>query len=494
LADGSVPTRDAADVAAAWEAGLLSWKLDSNQDGIYQHIFSCGRKRYVLNCSRRLGKTFLLVLIAIEFALKHKKAKIKFAASTADDLEEIVLPLFDEILGDCPAHLKPKWRASKQKFLFPATGSEIKLAGCDDRRKANRLRGTAAHLVIVEEAGSIPELQYVVRSVLAPQLISTGGMMLFASTPPDSPGHEFVAEVKKAQATGAYSHRTIYDCPRYTKEQIAEFIREEAGDMPIEEYVQTEDFRREFMAEILTDPTRAVLKYATEANLKRCVELYTRLSRPTHRLWLEGMDVGWSPDFTAWVLAWWHYEERVLVFEREALDRRMSSDTLGKAILEAEREAMGPQRLSRFKDGWAKPRRWSDYDPRLLHELANDHDLEFAPTAKDDKDTALDNLSRMVAGYNGRIAINAEGCPKLLQHFQFAVWNKQRSAYARTKEHGHFDLVDAAVYLARNVPRTEDPRPEGHGYDPGTQYSARAPGSGLSGVALTLQNLLCGKF
>jgi hypothetical protein len=45
------------DVERAWELGLLSWLLDSNQLGIYEFIFSCGRKRVVLNCSRRIGKT-----------------------------------------------------------------------------------------------------------------------------------------------------------------------------------------------------------------------------------------------------------------------------------------------------------------------------------------------------------------------------------------------------------------------------------------------------
>lgn len=466
----AVALRDPRDVEAAWRLGELSWKLDANQESIYQQIHSCGRKRFVLNCSRRIGKSFLMVLIAIEAGLKHRKWKIKFAASTADDLEEIILPLFEEILTDCPEDLKPKWKAQKQKYVFPSTGSEIKLSGCDNRLKANRLRGTAANLVIIEEAGSIPELTYVVRSVLAPQLISTGGMMLFASTPPDSPGHEFVSIAETARRTGAYAHRTIFDCPRYSKEQVDEFIREEAGDMPVEEYLQTEDFRREFLAEFLTDPTRAVLKYATQDVLKRCVELYLKLQRPSHFVAYEGMDVGWSPDWTAVLFGYWHHLERVLVIEREIILRRMSTDELATKVKAVEVELFGPTRQTPQGHGAKEPRRWSDYDARLLFELADKSGLVFSPTAKDDRDTAIDNLNRMLPGYNDRLAISETGCPVLLEQMRDAIWNKGRTDFARTKKHGHFDALAGLIYLSRNIVRDENPVPAGFGIDPRTQF------------------------
>jgi hypothetical protein len=474
------------DVERAWELGLLSWLLDSNQLGIYEFIFSCGRKRVVLNCSRRIGKTFLLALIAIEYALQHPKAKIKFAASTADDLEEIILPIFDQILETCPRRLQPRYRSQKQKFFF-RNGSTIKLSGCDDRRKANRLRGTEAHLIIIEEAGSIPDLHYVVNSVLMPQLISTEGYMLFASTPPDSSGHEFVNIAEEAQKVGAYIHRTIFDCPRYSDGQRERFFREAAGSMPLEEYQQTEDFRREFLAEFLTDASLAVLKHATEKHVGKATDrgyqdgtvtaLYRELARPDFFVAYEGGDFGWSPDKTGWLFGYWHHEAQALVVERELLVQRMDSKQLNEEIRRIEKELLGEARMSRYMYGFTPPRRWADAPDLLLSDLAGKHDLIVNKTKKDDRDTAINNLNLMIPGYDGRLAVNPDGCPELLLQMKSAVWkNTNRTDFSRTKRHAHFDLVAALIYMARNVVRGENPVPPEYGRNPKQHHTeALAP-------------------
>lgn len=460
-------------VELLWDAGMLSWLLDANQQGMYDFIFSCGKKRVVLNCSRRMGKTFLLVLIAIEFAIKNPGSKIKFAASTADDLEEIIIPIFDQILITCPRRLRPGYRRSKQKYEFK-NGSTVKLSGCDDRRKANRLRGTEAHLIIVEEAGSIPDLNYVVKSVLMPQLISTSGWILYASTPPDSSGHEFVEIAEDAQKDGAYIHRTIYDCPRYTEEKRNIQFRMSAGAMPLEEYFQTEDYRREWLAEFITDANLAVIKHATEKHVGKSTDtgyqdgtvtaLYRSLRRPDYFVPYEGGDFGWSPDKTGWLFGYWHFEAQCLVVERELLVQRMDTEALARAIEEMERTWLGAARTAPVVHGRQPPRRWADADDRLIADLAGKHDLIVYKTKKDDRDTAINNLNLMVPGFDGHLAVNPEGCPELLLQMKAAVWkNGQRNEFARTKRHAHFDLVAALIYMARNVVRSESPFPPGYG-------------------------------
>jgi hypothetical protein len=487
-------------VELLWEAGLLSWLLDANQLGIYDFLFSCGKKRVVLNCSRRIGKTFLLVLVAIEFALKHPRSIIKFAASTADDLEEIIIPIFDKILSTCPKRLEPRYRSQKQKYTF-RNGSTIKLYGCDDRRKANRLRGTEAHLIIVEEAGSIPDLNYVVKSVLMPQLISTQGFLLFASTPPDSSGHEFVEIAEDAQRDGAYIHRTIYDCPRYTEEDRNVQFSMAAGSMPLEEYYLTEDYRREWLAEFITDASLAVLKHASEKHLGKASDkgyqdgtvtaLFRTLERPEFFVPYEGGDFGWSPDKTGWLFGYWHHEMGALVVERELLVQRMDTDTLAKAIEALEKAWLGPSRSARYMHGYVQPRRWADADDRLLADLAGKHDLTVHKTKKDDRDTAINNLNLMIPGYDGRLAINPEGCPELLLQMKAAVWkNANRVDFSRTKRHAHFDLVAALIYMARNVVRGENPVPPGHGFNPRTHFRPDAPGPALSRPAMSLRQML----
>lgn len=457
------------------ERASLRWKLFPHQKKIYDAVYSAlkdGRRRFCLNCSRRLGKTFTMMLIAVETALRKRKGRILVAAPSKEHLIEFVFPIMEEILADMPEDMRPKKNEAKGLFIFPTTGARIVMRGCDTRAKANRLRGPSCDLAIIEEAGSIPDLNYVRRSVIGPQLLSTKGVMLYASTPPDTVGHEFVEIAESMRQRGTYVHMTVWE-GHYTKEEILEFIREDADGMPVEEYMETEDYRREYMAEFITDPARAVFKYATDAHLSTTpdrlgtvIARYLKLQRPAYRVGYAGGDWGWAPDWTGVLWGYWHFRERTLVIERELILKRMRTNEFAEKSKEIERELFGPDFRTPFRDGSMEIRRWSDHDQRLLADVAVDHGIIWNPTPKDDKDSAIDALDRMIPGFNGHLAINPEGCPELIQQLKACLWNKNRTSFARTKRHGHFDLVDGLIYLARNVVRDEDPFPADFGLDP----------------------------
>ena len=75
---------------------------------------------------------------------------------------------------------------------------------------------------------------------------------------------------------------------------------------------------------------------------------------------------------------------------------------------------------------------------------------------KDDKQAALNRLRLSVA--NRELAINPR-CKKLIAHLRYAIWNRARSSYARSADYGHFDGVDALVYLVRSVDWHRNPYP-----------------------------------
>src|SRR5690606_14884936 len=178
-----------------------------------------------------------------------------------------ILPNFDAVCSDAPPDYKPWYDATKGHLKFP-NGSYVHIFGCDDKRKANRGRGPAADLLIVDEAGFIPILAYVVKSVLRPQSMTTPARMFIASTPAEEPGHDFTAMAERAEKKGTYARRTIFDNPRHTPERIAEYIAEDAEDegMTSEEYQQTDTFRREYLAERVVDRTLVgVPEWAEEA-------------------------------------------------------------------------------------------------------------------------------------------------------------------------------------------------------------------------------------
>jgi hypothetical protein len=465
---------NARDTEIVWRAGELGYKLFPHQKVGYEkfrkQINGKRNRRGVWRWSRRTGKTGTAEILGCETCIKVPGARIAVVAPTKDMLTQYVRPAIERIIVDAPPDLKPVWRSSEDAYVFP-NGSRIDLYGASNETAIDNIgRGPAAHGIIIEEGGHISNLRKLIK-VVSPQLLSNRakpgcGWMLVVGTPPDSSAHHFVSMCRAARDDDREVHMTIWDaCPgMYSAEVIRAFIEEDAEGIPYEEYIKTEDYRREYLGELISDPTRKVLKLADEKNLKACVERYHAAQRPTHFAVYEALDVGWAPDWSFWLMGWWDYNSRTLVVEREWYMREgMRPDDLASNVKRIEEEVLGKARASRFHIGWREPSRWSDYSPHLLAEVADKHSLVFQHTAKDDRDTAISNCDRMVAGYGsvGKLAINPEGCPELLKQMEAAIWNKQRTEFAKDnpKRHGHYDGVAALIYLTRNVQREENPFP-----------------------------------
>jgi hypothetical protein len=467
------PKVRAAAIRDAWLVHKrLRYKLYPHQQRAYDAFKALihGKKtkrRMAWRWSRRIGKSFAAQVLSVETCIQVPGARIAVISPTEKVLEEFVKPALEAIIADAPPEVRPRWSGQDNAYLFDHNGSRIALYGAaNDAAIDNIGRGPAAHGVVFEEAGHIRDLAKA-RKVVAPQLLGTRGMdgcgwMLFVGTPPESTTHPFVQICRAAREEGREVHYTIHD-GHWPPETVRTFIEEEAEGIPYEEFITTEDYRREFLAELIGDPTRKVLKFADEARLKACVERYKATSRPSHFKAFEGMDVGWSPDWTFWLLAWWDYRSRTLVVEKELHWRDgFKHEDMAAAIKAAETEVLGAARVSPFHVGYKVPQRWSDYSPILLAELADKHDIIFNHTAKDDRDTAISNCDRMIPGYGsvGKLAINP-ACKELLKQMEAALWNKARTDFAKDapKRYGHYDGVAALVYLTRNVIRDENPFP-----------------------------------
>jgi hypothetical protein len=471
-------------VRDAWNEARLRYKLFPHQRPAYDAFKALlnepgAVRNYALQWPRRVGKTFVAELIGVETCLKIPGARGVVIAPTEEMLEEYVIPAITAIGLDAPAHMRPRFVKSDGKFYFDHNGSHIALYGAKDDMAIDVIsRGPTAHYIIYEEAGHIRNLKRA-REAASPQTMSTveilhAGWEMFVGTPPESTAHEFVKVCRALAVQGKHNHLTIWES-HYTEKAIYIQIDKAADGMPREEYMKREAFRREFLAEFISDPIRKVLKLASEKYLMACQERYKEVyrsgGRPSHFTAWEAMDVGWSPDWTFWLLAWWHHRLQTLVVETELYWRDgFTPEAVALAIKEEETKLLGPARMAPFKHELRAPSRWSDYSPVLLSQLAADHRLEFAPTRKDDRDTAISDCDRMIPGYNkdtvGALAINPE-CAQLLQQMDAAIWAKggKHKEFARddVQRYGHYDGVAALVYLTRNVVRTENPVPDDWG-------------------------------
>lgn len=460
----------------AWRTRALWWRLDANQWRLYQALKGNGRKRKVLNCSRRVGKTYMLAADADSFAWHNPKARIIFAAPTLKDLEDIVQEAFEEWLADCPEDLRPKWLPTKKRYVYP-NGAEIRLVGCDDRRKANRARGRAIHRVYIEEAGSNPVLKYLIGSVLGATLLSTGGEMWIASSPPDTEEHEFATMVRAAEEDGVLAHCDIWDCPRYTREQVEAFIKEEAdlAGLTVEEYVKTAEYRREFLGQLVTDPALAVLQAATPERMEGKDGLPAVVrempSVPMFRDRWVSMDLGFHPHFTHLLFGYWDFDRQTLVIEDELQHQRLNDTKLAQmlgGVKDTKGEVLEPGKEANLWGVHPPYMRVADNNyPMTLAELSSVHGLVFVPTRKDEKEAQIVHVNRWVA--SGKIAVHPR-CKHLISQMKGAIWNKHRTEFARQPNGGHYDAVDALIYMVRNVIPHMSRVPHGYGFNPDTMH------------------------
>jgi hypothetical protein len=430
--------------AELWRRGVLRWKLHRTQAEIYDVIKACHRKRFVLNCSRRLGKSFLLAVMAVETALASPGAQVRYAAPTGVSLREFILPIFQKIFSDCPKRLAPVYSSQDHKFLFP-NGSGIKLAGTDNGH-AEDLRGPAADLCIVDEAAFVGcSLDYLVSDILQPQLLySRHGKIVIASTPPKSPSHEFATYAAKAIVDGNYLKKTIWDNPLLPRSRVIEFAEEAGCEVSNGEITkQSTTWRREYMAEFVTDEESAVVPEFTDEKANKLVA-ESPFPRHAHRYVI--IDTGFI-DLTAAVFCYHDFLRGKIVFQDELSFERPTSELIAKACRAKETELWGDR---------APHARWGDGDLIVLQDLSSLHGYSITPVCKDNLEAQVNQLRLDVS--QDRIEIDPR-CKNLRAHLQFAIWDKRRRAFARSPGLGHFDFVAAAIYAVRHINRQINPYP-----------------------------------
>jgi hypothetical protein len=240
----------AAPTDLAWQRGDLSHLLHAGQTKIQSTLANSPHQLQVVLCARGFGKTYWGATLAVAQALK-KRSRIKIATEFQTDLEALILPNFEAVLEDCPEDIRPVWKASKSKFVFP-NGSEIALIGLD--RKPNGLRGQhGVDLIILEEAGFISKLETLYRSVIVPTTTHRPECkIVLISTPPESLDHYFWSFVDRAEQSGSISIFTIDDNPMLSAQDISRIEYEMGGR-------DSTQFQREYLCKRVAEASRMLV-------------------------------------------------------------------------------------------------------------------------------------------------------------------------------------------------------------------------------------------
>ena len=417
---------------------------------------------FVAEISRRWGKSVLACVLCNEVCINKPRAIVKYAAPTGDMAREIVVPIMRMLHEDAPADVKPVYNKTEMTWTYP-NGSRIRLVGCDNGH-ADRLRGAALDFGVVDEAGFMADLAYVVKSILLPQAMTTGGRLFIVSSPARTPAHEFTSYCELAEAEGRFAHRTVYDAPHLSAAVIAEFMAECGGE-------DTTDWKREYLAQRVVDESIAVLPEF----MRHLATIVGELERPPFFHALTSIDAGFE-DLTAALFGYHDFMRDALVIEDELVFHRANSGTIAPAILAKEQELWG---------GKEPQVRVMDADAIVRADMSTMHGLHCRLPRKDDKSAQVNALRVALPKH----VIVHPRCKALIAHCKGAVWNKQRTSFERAEGMGHYDFVDALVYMWRHTDRQANPYPAGYGINRHTQWAANAPGKehALAGIVKPLR-------
>ena len=430
-----------------WLRGDLEFLLRPNgQTTAYRFIHECRRRKdffkpIVLETHRRLGKTFLKIVIAAEVALSSPGRRVIYGLPTEEDYEFIVVPNMNRFLELCPMDLRPTVRGTTWTFRNPtwpegSAPSTLEIFGINKNKDAGR--GGGCDAVFVDEAGYHKHLEYWLKNVAAPQLMGRGSrpFMILSSTPPESMAHPFIT---------TYCHQAIQtkryigirasenqDCTEEDKEIVKGIIGSETSIA----------WLREMEIQHVSDPSKMIVP-----EVLRCAEeLFREWTRPDYFFPLAVGDLGWE-DYCHILFAYVDFENQRLVIEDEIHEHYVTTGTLAGLWRDKERE--------RFADLPHRIRRSADAQPLVLAGLSSDHHLPCSSVIKHDADATLARLRTGIT--QGRVAIHPR-CTSLIYQLQNGV-RDDKGKWVRSDLVGHCDGIAALAYAYRLAPWQENPVP-----------------------------------
>lgn len=463
----SAEQHDAAILAARaelWRRGELSFKLDPTQLALYELLKGIPGKQGVIEGARKLGKTYLFGCVALEIGIQNPGKQINWASGTAIDCRKILVPVLNEISDDAPPECKGEYNVQTGQWRLP-NGAFIQIFGVETQKDCDRGRGPSTVANILDEAGFIDLLEYLLDSIFSPQLRrvkrqlgSFVGATLLCSTTPYTPAHPFCAIADAADKVGAYAKRTIYDSGFESPEDIESYIAGEAAKkgLSVEAFKATSTFKREYLSLRVVDTDAVVFpEFSTVAGtVVRTHQRPVGFEHYVHKR--VAVDLGMS-DKTGILYGYTDFPAAKVVVEDEMLLEKPNTSQIAQELkahelaLWGEKNASGrievdERRISRVID---------DPQGRVVLDLWDLHRVRAEKATKHDREASIGLIRTWLA--NGTLVIDPR-CIELRKQLLTATKNRSGKDFAHD-DTGHFDLCAALMYFVRDLSLTTNPLP-----------------------------------
>lgn len=245
-------------------------------------------RRIVVRWSRQSGKTTMIALRAIWYAVAHKKTLTLIVAPSLRQSMIVGDRIQDYLIG-----LPEKWRRLlvdklQRTIVRFRNGSRIVMLP----NSPQLLRGYTANQVICDEAAFFRDDDLVFYNVLYPMLATTDGVLIASSTPWSKDSIFY----RMNQSEEFSKHVTT--CEDVVKSGLIkqEFIEEMKLQLPFER------FQREFMAEFVED----IDAWLSQSLIVQCIDSKLQLcdfqEQPQGEFYV-GVDFGKEMDFSVILVA-----------------------------------------------------------------------------------------------------------------------------------------------------------------------------------------------
>jgi len=440
--------------------------------------------------SRQRGKSWKWTVFAVVWCHCHPKQQAKYLAQFGTSVRGIISPTIASLLEDMPSEFRPRSDGPEavsedkvdHKWHFPHAGGESVLhaAGANNEHY-KALRGPRAHLLIQDECAFYSAFEEA-QAALRPMLITTGGPCVYATTPAETPAHPSEQTCQALKAAGRYVHRTIYNHPRLSDEEVEARLRTEAArkGLTLEQFKRSSYFRREYLCMHIVEATRALCpEWSEDAGSEHPAgttwgDAHTKaLERPLFSDWYDSLDIGFTRDPSAWLGAYWDWSNARLVVEAESDPmRQFRAETVAETIRTKRRELWPtagrpptPREARKSPCGtyWLPYQSIGDGSgngAEKLRELAEEG-LHFTHAEKPDLESRVNAVRTLVA--QGKLWVHPR-CVNLRKQLATGLWaDKFSKADFERTEDGHNDFFAALVDLVHAIDRQRCPVPQDFG-------------------------------
>lgn len=271
-------------------------------------------------CTRRSGKTVGLAYKYINKAKLHSNVMMPYIALTRESAKNIMWPVLQEL--NHKHNIGGQFLEAELTYKI-ASDKSVKLFGADMANFTDRLRGIKTPLAAIDEMQSFKShVEFLVDDVLTPAISDYPDGQIAATGTPGPVPKGYFYDLSTGKLGFSVHHWSVYDNPYMprSKEFVAELMRKKG-------WTETHPtYRREWLGEWVADPDALVYKFNSLTNSIK--EL------PTHKDWLYvlGVDLGYDPDPSAFVLCGYNVNDRNLYVLDTHKENKMTVSDVAERI------------------------------------------------------------------------------------------------------------------------------------------------------------------